>query len=151
MFQQQTLLPVPADARNDAFNLGWCQGRPTSRVVGERLNSTQGGHRRNRCICPLAVIHRRQSNRLAGVESGCGAVAVGRACLFPPLSSGGALVARPWLRFHTPSRRPHVRIGASGSRTRSHPFVHDTSCPTRLRHTSQVQRLGVVFARLTQP
>jgi len=42
MFQQQTLLPVPADARNDAFNLGWCQGRPTSRVVGERLNSTQG-------------------------------------------------------------------------------------------------------------
>jgi hypothetical protein len=36
------------------------------------------------------------------VESGCGAVAVGRACLLPPLSSGGALVARPWLRFHTP-------------------------------------------------
>jgi xanthine permease XanP len=32
---------------------------------------------------------------LGTVESGCGAVAVGRACLFPPLSSGGALVARP--------------------------------------------------------
>ena len=30
-----------------------------------------------------------------GVESGCSAVAVGRAYLFPPLSSGGALVARP--------------------------------------------------------
>jgi len=29
------------------------------------------------------------------VESGCGAEAVGRACLFPPLSCGGALVARP--------------------------------------------------------
>jgi hypothetical protein len=29
------------------------------------------------------------------VEWGCGAVAVGRACLLPPLSSGGALVARP--------------------------------------------------------
>jgi tetratricopeptide (TPR) repeat protein len=29
------------------------------------------------------------------VESGCGAVAVGQACLLPPLSSGGALVARP--------------------------------------------------------
>ena len=27
-------------------------------------------------------------------------MAVGRACLLPPLSSGGALVARPWLRFH---------------------------------------------------
>ena len=30
-----------------------------------------------------------------GVESGCSAVAVGWACLFPPLSSGGALVAQP--------------------------------------------------------
>jgi hypothetical protein len=29
------------------------------------------------------------------VESGCSAVAVGWACLFPPLSSGGALVAQP--------------------------------------------------------
>ena len=29
-------------------------------------------------------------------------MALGRACLFPPLSSGGALVAQPWLRFHTP-------------------------------------------------
>src|SRR5271165_3258844 len=36
------------------------------------------------------------------VEWGSGAVAVGWACLFPLLSSGGALVARPWLRFHTP-------------------------------------------------
>jgi hypothetical protein len=30
-----------------------------------------------------------------GVESRCGAVAVGWAYLFPPLSSGGALVAQP--------------------------------------------------------
>jgi hypothetical protein len=29
------------------------------------------------------------------VESKCGAVTLGRACLFPPLSSGGALVAQP--------------------------------------------------------
>jgi len=29
------------------------------------------------------------------VESECGAVALGRPYLFPPLSSGGALVARP--------------------------------------------------------
>ena len=42
-----------------------------------------------------------------------------------PFLSGGALVARPWLHFHTPLVEPHVRIGASGSRTRSHPFVHD--------------------------
>jgi hypothetical protein len=39
---------------------------------------------------------------LLWVESECGAVALGRPYLFPPLSSGGALVARPWLRFHTP-------------------------------------------------
>ena len=34
-------------------------------------------------------------DEIPGVESGCGAVAVGWACLFPPLSSGGALVAQP--------------------------------------------------------
>src|SRR3984957_16631419 len=48
--------------------------------------------------------------RLESVESECGAVALGQACLFPPLSSGGALVARPWLRFHTPLIEPDVRI-----------------------------------------
>ena len=30
--------------------------------------------------------------------------------LFPPLSSGGALVARPWLRFHTPLIEPDMQI-----------------------------------------
>jgi predicted NBD/HSP70 family sugar kinase len=30
-----------------------------------------------------------------GVESRCGAAALGKACLFPPLSSSGALVALP--------------------------------------------------------
>jgi hypothetical protein len=51
-------------------------------------------------------------------------VAVGRACLFPPLSSGGALVARPWLRFHTPlierSRRIS-RTALSDKTSRLHP------------------------------
>ena len=36
------------------------------------------------------------------VESRCGAVALGRTYLLPPLSSGGALLVRPWPRFHTP-------------------------------------------------
>src|SRR5712671_5697620 len=44
------------------------------------------------------------------VEWGSGAAAVGRACLFPPLSSGGALAARPWLRFHFPLIEPDMRI-----------------------------------------
>jgi len=49
----------------------------------------------NRSSCPTPVIHQRHPERRKRVESGCGAVAVGWACLFPPLSSGGALVARP--------------------------------------------------------
>ncbi len=44
------------------------------------------------------------------VESRCGAVSVGRTYLFPPLSSGGALVVRPWLRFHIPLIEPDVQI-----------------------------------------
>jgi len=45
-----------------------------------------------------------------GVESECGAVAVGRTYLLPPLSSGGASLVRPWLRFHTPLIEPDMRI-----------------------------------------
>jgi hypothetical protein len=44
------------------------------------------------------------------VESRCGAVTLGRTYLLPPLSSGGALVARPWLRFHIPLIEPDMQI-----------------------------------------
>src|ERR1700681_861129 len=44
------------------------------------------------------------------VESRCGAVALGRTYLLPPLSSGGALVVQPWLRFHIPLIEPDVQI-----------------------------------------
>src|SRR5215472_10240227 len=44
------------------------------------------------------------------VESRCGAVALGWAYLFPPLSSGGASLAQPWLRFHIPLIEPDGRI-----------------------------------------
>ena len=47
---------------------------------------------------------------LRRVESRCGAVAVGRACLFPPLSSGGASVVQPWPRFHIPLIEPDMQI-----------------------------------------
>jgi len=46
----------------------------------------------------------------AKVESRCGAVSLGPTYLFPPLSSGGALVVRPWLRFHIPLIEPDVQI-----------------------------------------
>ncbi len=48
--------------------------------------------------------------RPATVESGCGAVAVGLVCLLPPLSSGGAQLTWPWLRFHTPLIEPDLQI-----------------------------------------
>jgi len=47
---------------------------------------------------------------LKSVESGCGAVALGRTYLFPPLSSGGASLARPWLRLHIPLIEPDMQI-----------------------------------------
>jgi hypothetical protein len=47
---------------------------------------------------------------VAMVESECGAVAVGRTYPLPPLSFGGASLARPWLRFHTPLIEPDVQV-----------------------------------------
>src|ERR1700687_4737699 len=44
------------------------------------------------------------------VESRCGAVALGRTYLLPPLSIGGALVVQPWLRFHIPLIEPDKQI-----------------------------------------
>ena len=44
--------------------------------------------------------------------------------LLPPLSSGGALVVRPWLRFHTPLIEPDMqisRIRLSDKTSRLHP------------------------------
>src|SRR5712664_4295471 len=58
------------------------------------------------------------------VESRCGAVAVGRTYLLPPLSSGGASLVRPWLRFHTPLSEPDMkicRIRLSDKTSRLHP------------------------------
>src|SRR5262245_40748333 len=49
---------------------------------------------------------------------------VGRTYLFPPLSSGGALVVRPWLRFHIPLIEPDMqisRIRLSDKTSRLHP------------------------------
>src|SRR5712691_10210064 len=46
----------------------------------------------------------------AWVESRCGAVALGRTYLLPPLSSGGASMVPPWLRFHIPLIEPDRQI-----------------------------------------
>jgi hypothetical protein len=44
------------------------------------------------------------------IESRCGAVALGRTYLLPPLSSGGASMVPPWLRFHIPLIEPDRQI-----------------------------------------
>src|SRR6201984_790365 len=78
------------------------------------------------------------------VESRCGAVAVGRAYLLPPLSSGGASLVRPWLRFHTPLIEPDVqisRIRLSDKTSRLRPRLaaptrgqaHETIMPVEVR------------------
>ena len=60
--------------------------------------------------CTFEIYRRYGSTGIpARVESRCGAVAVGRAYLLPPLSSGGALPVRPWLRFHT-HRGPSLTV-----------------------------------------
>src|SRR5467141_4261228 len=72
------------------------------------------------------------------VESRCGAVALGRTYLLPPLSSGSALVVRPWLRFHIPligrvegwragvarGSRPTPRLQPPPRRTQRADFPH---------------------------
>src|ERR1700693_1896710 len=61
------------------------------------------------------------------VESRCGAVALGRTYLLPPLSSGGASVVQPWLRFHIPliepghADFPHPALGQELTLSRATP------------------------------
>jgi hypothetical protein len=79
----------------------------------------------------------RYINRLLSVESRCDALAVGRTYLFPPISLGGASLARPWLYFHTPLIEPDWRISRirlSDTTSRLHPphvvriFANGESC-----------------------
>src|SRR6202007_233436 len=59
---------------------------------------------------PAPVLIGRQTRLVILAESRCGAVAVGRTYLLPPLSFGGASLARPWLRFHIPLIEPDMQI-----------------------------------------
>ena len=83
-------------------------------------------------------------NRFHIVESGCDAVTLGSGCLLPPLSSGGAQVPSPLLRFHTPLIEPDVqisRIRLSDRTSRLHPRraasklreAYETEVPVQVR------------------
>jgi hypothetical protein len=89
-----------------------CPGRlrsnERSKAGGDPTSSGHGGNgfvRSSPCGGSSGVATR-VGGRGNVVESECDAVALGRTDLLPPLSSGGALVARPWLRFHIPLIEP---------------------------------------------
>src|SRR6202022_4212736 len=78
------------------------------------------------------------------VESRCGAVALGRTYLLPPLSSGGALVVPPSLRFHIPLIEPdrqisRIRLSDKTSRLHSRHVVpkpaqaYEPKVPVKMR------------------
>src|SRR5262249_55992790 len=77
------------------------------------------------CLPPLrSVVSWSRSDWFSSVESRCGAVAVGRTYLFPPLSSGRALVLLPWLGFHISLIEPDMQISRhllSGNASRLYP------------------------------
>ena len=71
-------------------------------------------------------------------------MAVGSVCLLPPLSSGGAHVTTPSLRFHTPLIEPDMqisRIRLSDKTSRLHPRLvvparsqaYETEVPVEVR------------------
>jgi len=85
----------PSDAIRNRFRLG---SGPRHRRAKRHRVVPGYPHELARAWWPLVDKNLTLGTRAGGplgVESGCGAVPVGRACLLPPLSSGGALVARP--------------------------------------------------------
>ena len=81
-----------------------------------RMSVHRGSLRHARTILRMSVHWGRpevaviRSNQRELVELRCGAVALGRTYLLPPLSSGGSLVVPPWLRFHIPLIEPDRQI-----------------------------------------
>jgi len=89
-------------------------------------------------------------------------VAVGSAYLFPPLSSGGASLAEPCLRFHTPLIEPDMqisRIRLSDKTSRLHPRravpsrsqTYETEVPVQVREWIGSAPAPSNFVLSTQP
>ena len=119
------------------WNLAWLHGdlghikaRMLPGLNGNQLGSVESAAIRN-CRVLRSVTY--CSN---GEESRCGAVALGRAYLLPPLSSGGALLVQPWLRFHIPLIEPDRQI----SRIR----LSDKTSRLRFRVQRHLQLLNII-------
>ena len=85
------------------------------------------------------------------VESRCGAVAVGRTYLFPPLSSGGALVVWPCLRFHIPLIEPDRRYCRIRLSEKAHGFAHGRLAVRQVRRTRPNSSCKVTSGNLAIP
>src|SRR6202162_6061662 len=81
---------------------------------------------------------------------------------FPPLSSGGALVVRPWLRFHIPLIEPDRRISRirlSDKTSRLHPRhvvpkpgqAYETEVPVEVREWISPALASPDLVLVTQP
>src|ERR1700730_16607829 len=89
--------------------------------------------------CPRDQTSRKSDHCPKVIESRCGAVALGRTYLLPPLSSGGALVVRPWLRFHIPliGRVEGWRAGVARV-----PDPHHVSSPLHVARNVRISRIA---------
>jgi len=76
-------------------NSGHARGRSGLRLNGDLQATMSASPPISSASPPGADLPDDAPVRLVVVESGCGAVAVGSAYLFPPLSSGGASIAGP--------------------------------------------------------
>jgi hypothetical protein len=111
---EYTQIPTCAGAIIAMTLIGWALGGMTAGILANYI-----GRKRTMIL----------------VESRCGAVALGRTYLLPPLSSGGALVVQPWLRFHIPLIEPDRQI----SRIR----LSDKTSRLRFRVQRHLQLLNI--------
>ena len=67
-----------------------------------------------------------------------------RCCLLPSLSSDGALVIEPSLRFHIPLIEPDMQISRIRLSDKTHTFAHEKSSTVRTTHCTELCYSGVV-------
>src|SRR5450759_2501778 len=79
-------------------------------LLGQKRTNHRGPKSTFVRSCPKADKLLRCRDCPLSVESRCGAVALGRTYLLPPLSSDGASMVPPWLRFHIPLIEPDRQI-----------------------------------------
>ncbi len=70
-------------------------------------------------------------------------MALGSICLLPPLSSGGAQVTVPSLRFHIPLIEPDMQISRIRLSDKTHTFTHEWSFAVRMTHCTELCYSGV--------